>query len=231
MVIVYKQVENSVSTERVLRAISFGYRVSTNYFQVDFAENYPDGSDASFRKKWHHAALAYKNGQIKCYVDQYRVLVIPQCSFVPQEIAMGGIASKENPLVFTNVRIASGGNMNMLNKILTDGKFITHAIIFDVNKSVIKPESMGFLNSLARFLKENSSIKLEIDGHTDSDGDDASNQKLSEARAESVRQQLVLMGIDASRLTTRGFGESKPIGDNTSPEGKANNRRVEFVKH
>ncbi|MEO8146301.1 MAG: OmpA family protein [Bacteroidia bacterium] len=212
------------------RAVNFGYRVNTSYFPNELSENFPEGTDASFKKKWHHAALAYRSGQMKCYVDQYRVLVIPQCGFVPQEIGLGGIASKDNPVVFTNVRIASGGNMNMLGKILTDGKFITHAITFDVNKADIKPESMGFLNSLVKFLKENSNVKLEIDGHTDSDGDEASNMKLSQQRADAVKAQLVLMGIDASRLSSKGFGESKPIGDNTTPEAKANNRRVEFVK-
>lgn len=218
------------SKDKDNRSINFGYRVNTNGFANELSENYPEGTDAAFKKKWHHAALAYKNGQIKCYVDQYRVLVIPQCGFVPEEIALGGIASKDNPVVFTNVRLAAGGNMNMLNKILTDGRFITHAITFDVDKSDIKPESMGFLNSLAKFLTENSSIKLEIDGHTDSDGDDASNLSLSQARAEAVKKQLVSMGIDAARMITKGFGETKPIADNSTPEGKANNRRVEFIK-
>ena len=118
----------------------------------------------------------------------------------------------------------------MLNKILTDGKFVTHAITFDVNKSTIKPESMGFLNSFIKFLQENKTLKLEIDGHTDSDGDDASNQKLSEARANAVKTFLVSAGIDASRLTAKGFGETKPVADNNTLEGKAMNRRVEFIK-
>ena len=212
------------------KAITLGFKVSTNSFSNSLSEAYPDGSDASFKNKWHHAAIAYKKGQMKIYEDQYRVLVIPQCGFQPQAVLVGGIGSDKSPLIFTNMRIDAGVGMNMLNKILTDGKFVTHAITFDVNKAVIKPESMGFLNSLAKFLADNKTVKLEIDGHTDSDGDDASNMKLSQARAESVKAQLVSMGIETSRLTTKGFGESKPISDNTSAEGKANNRRVEFVK-
>lgn len=212
------------------KALTLGYRVSTNNFANALSETYPEGTDKDFKNNWHHVALAYKNGQIKIYEDQYRVLVIPQCSFKPQSVLLGGIGSDKSPLIFTNVRIAAGGGMNMLNKIVTDGKFVTHAITFDVNKTAIKPESMGFLNSLVKFLNENKAIKLEIDGHTDSDGDDASNLKLSQARAESVRAQLVAMGIEAARLTTKGFGETKPISDNATPEGKANNRRVEFIK-
>jgi outer membrane protein OmpA-like peptidoglycan-associated protein len=79
-------------------------------------------------------------------------------------------------------------------------------------------------------MKDNPDIKFEIGGYTDSDGDDAYNMTLSQQRADAVKTQLTSMGIDASRLTTKGYGETKPISDNKTPEGKANNRRVEFVK-
>jgi OOP family OmpA-OmpF porin len=209
--------------------ISFGTEVHTGYFEHELSGTYP-GDKATFDNKWHHAALIYKNGQMKCYVDQYRVLVIPKCGFVPEAVEIGGIGSNDNPLVYSNFRVASGGGMNLLNKIMTDGKYIAHGITFDVNKSTIKPESMGTLNELTKVMKENADLKFEIDGHTDSDGDDAANMKLSQARAEAVKTQLVSMGIDASRLTTKGFGETKPMDSNATPEGKANNRRVEFVK-
>lgn len=211
------------------RYISWNSTVSTGYFDPSLTAEYPGGNE-HFTNTWHHAALAFKNGQMKCYVDQYRVLVIPKCGFIPEAIEFGGIGGLETPLIFTNVKVAQGGGMNMLGKILTDGKFVTHAITFDKNKSTIKPESMGFLNQMVKFLNENAGVKLEVDGHTDSDGDDASNLKLSQARADAVKSQLVTMGINTSRLTTKGFGETKPMNDNTTPEGKASNRRVEFVK-
>jgi len=183
-----------------------------------------------FSNRWHHIALAYKNRQLKIYVDQHRVLVVPDAKAVFSALEFGGIAGEQFPLVFKNVRLAEGGGMNMLGKILTEGKFVTRAITFDVNKASIKPESMGFLNELSKFLKENPTVKLEIGGHTDSDGDDASNMKLSQARAEAVRTQLQSMGVDAARLNAKGYGETKPADSNATPEGKANNRRVEFVK-
>jgi len=184
----------------------------------------------TFDNKWHHVAMAYKNHQLKMYVDQFRVLVIPDTKADFYSVGFGGIGSEENPIVFKNVRIASGGNMNMIGKKFTDAKIVTHGINFDINKATIKPESMGTLNMIVQVLNDNPEIKFEVGGHTDADGADDYNLKLSQQRADAVRDQLIKMGIDASRLTAKGYGETKPISDNTSIEGKANNRRVEFVK-
>ncbi|HUV00278.1 MAG TPA: OmpA family protein, partial [Bacteroidales bacterium] len=79
-------------------------------------------------------------------------------------------------------------------------------------------------------MKEHSDISFSVEGHTDSDGDDASNQSLSERRAQAVVAEFTKMGIAAARLSSKGWGESAPIDSNSTPEGKANNRRVEFVK-
>ncbi len=202
-------------------------RVFTNYFpeSSELKGEHPD-YDNDITGKWRHVAIAYKNGQMKCYVDQYRVLVIPDCEAVFTEVVIGGIA----PVHFRNVKIANGAGMNMLDQIYKDGKFITHGILFDVNKAIVKPSSMGVLNEVVKMMKEHSDLKFSVDGHTDSDGDDKSNQKLSEQRADAVKKILVELGVDGSRLQSKGWGESKPIGKNDSPEGKANNRRVEFVK-
>jgi OOP family OmpA-OmpF porin len=89
---------------------------------------------------------------------------------------------------------------------------------------------MGTLNMILRVLKDNPALKFEVDGHTDNSGSAAHNLTLSQERADAVKDQLVKMGMDPTRLTTKGFGDSKPISDNNTPEGRANNRRVEFVK-
>jgi OmpA-OmpF porin, OOP family len=220
-----------LQTDQGERYIGFDNKgaVSTGSFTHDLSGEYPDKS-TDFLNKWHHAAFIYKNKQIKCYVDQYRVLVVPNCGFMVDSLEFGGIGSQDNPITFTNVRIANGGNMNMLDQINTTGKFMTHAITFDVDKATIKPESMGFLNQLVSWLKTNATVKLEIDGYTDNTGAADHNQTLSQQRADAVKAQLITMGIDASRFTSKGFGAVKPISTNDTPEGRANNRRVELVK-
>ena len=86
------------------------------------------------------------------------------------------------------------------------------------------------IDLIYKLMKKNPDINFSVEGHTDSDGDEAHNQTLSEQRAKTVMDKLISMGIDANRLKYKGFGESKPLDTNATPEGKANNRRVEFVK-
>ena len=128
-----------------------------------------------------------------------------------------------------NIRIAKGSK-KLYDRIVADGKFVTRGILFDVNKATIKPESMGVINEIVKMMKAHEDLKLRIEGHTDSDGEKSFNQDLSEKRAAAVKDVLVESGIASSRLKTKGYGESKPVNDNSTPEGKANNRRVEFVK-
>lgn len=210
-----------------LRGVHFDNlgNVRTHYMEgIDLQGTHPE-ADKFISNKWRHIAIAYKDGQMKCYVDQYRVLVIPNVEYHPKFVRVGGVA----PIKFKSFKIALGGGMNMLDKLYKDGRIVTHGILFDVGKTTLKPQSMGVINEIAKMLKQDVNIKLSIEGHTDSDGDDKMNQKLSEQRAESVKKALVDQGIDASRLQTKGLGESKPIDNNTTPVGKANNRRVEFV--
>lgn len=190
----------------------------------------PDEAEEAFDGKWHHIALAYNNKQLKVYVDQHRLLTVPDTKIVPANVHFGGIASQEAPIAFRNVTVAAGGGMNILGKKFTDAKIITHGINFDVDKAVILPQSMGTLNEIKAIMTDNRELQFEVGGHTDNTGGTARNYVLSQERAEAVRNQLIKMGIDPGRLIAKGYGDTKPISDNSTPEGKANNRRVEFVK-
>ncbi|MDP2601394.1 MAG: OmpA family protein [Deltaproteobacteria bacterium] len=101
-------------------------------------------------------------------------------------------------------------------------------VLFDFDKSNIKPEAGAILDRLVAFMKENKDKKAALSGHTDSVGTDAYNQKLSERRMNSVKDYVVKKGAESSRVSSQGFGESKPIADNRTKEGRAKNRRVEI---
>jgi OOP family OmpA-OmpF porin len=117
----------------------------------------------------------------------------------------------------------------MFEKINKEG-FVPLYINFETAKSIIKPESQAIIDQLTEMLKQNPSLNISIEGHTDNVGGDKINLPLSEARAKSVMNALIAKGIVASRLKAKGWGQSKPIGDNNTDEGRAKNRRVEIVK-
>ena len=193
-----------------------------------------DNSMKSDHPLWRHIAIAFNKRSLKIFVDQYRALNIPNLGFQPKMISIEGYSNEYNKkdgfiIAIKNIRIAEGGK-KLYDRVMADGKFVTNGILFDINKATIKPESMGVLNKVAKMMQEHPDLNFSIEGHTDSDGADDFNLKLSEQRAASVKEALSGLGIDASRMQTKGLGESVPVSDNTSPEGKANNRRVEFIK-
>jgi outer membrane protein OmpA-like peptidoglycan-associated protein len=115
--------------------------------------------------------------------------------------------------------------------IASAGRYVTHGILFDADSDRIKAESAAVIKSIARGLETNPNLKLLIEGHTDSTGDAAHNLDLSKRRAEAVKAVLVSqLGVDASRLTTAGLGATRPIDSNDTPQGRAQNRRVELVR-
>lgn len=207
----------------------FWNRVNTGSFGGKTASYREEGKN--WQPKWKHIAIAFNKRSLKLYMDHERMLNIPRVKFTPKMFSIG--VQYDDRFIkicaIKAIRVNEGGK-KLYDRVMADGKFVTHGILFDVNKSTIKAESMGTINEIVKLMNEHSDLRFRIEGHTDSDGDDAYNQKLSEDRAASVKSLLVDSGIDASRFETKGFGESKPVDNNTTPEGKANNRRVEFIK-
>lgn len=181
--------------------------------------------------KWVHVALAFNKRSLKVFVEQYRVLNIPNLGFKPKVFSVDANTYYADGVTraIKNIRVAEGGK-KLYDRVIADGKFVTRGILFDVNQATIKPESMGVINEVSRMMKEHEDLNFSIEGHTDSDGAEDYNIELSSRRAVAVKSALVDLGIGRDRFQTKGWGESVPVTENTTPEGKANNRRVEFVK-
>jgi outer membrane protein OmpA-like peptidoglycan-associated protein len=109
-------------------------------------------------------------------------------------------------------------------------ELVLQGVNFETNKAVLTPDSLAVLDRVAASLHDWPEIRVEIGGHTDSQASNAYNLKLSDSRAKAVRDYLVSKGIDGSRMTAKGYGESKPIADNNTKEGRAQNRRVELKR-
>jgi len=201
------------------------------YGVSDIKGIYPGASRSNIDKnaRWRHIAISFNKRALKVYMDDARLLNIPNIEENPTGLTIGTTSQKTGFYFIKNVRIAKGA-VPLYDKFLTDGKFVTNGIKFDVNKATIKPESMGTINYVVKMMTEHPELKFSVEGHTDSDGETAANQRLSEARAKSVVDAMTKAGISANRLSSKGHGESKPMNSNDTPEGKAQNRRVEFVK-
>ena len=181
---------------------------------------------------WRHFAIAFNKRSLKVFVDQHRVLNIPNMGndFDPHSFSIKAYTYGDGFVsAIKNIRVAEGGK-KLYDRIVSEGKFVTRGILFDINKATLKPKSMGVINSIAKIMNQHQGLNFKIVGHTDSDGNDDSNLKLSANRAIAVKKALLDLGINESRLKTEGKGESVPVSENTTPEGKANNRRVEFIK-
>lgn len=125
-----------------------------------------------------------------------------------------------------NLRIV---RTSMIDTINMAGRVALY-INFDTGKDVIRSESRQIIDQIAEMLKSDPALNIIVEGHTDSTGDPAGNQRLSEMRADAVVAALVERGIDAARLSSKGFGRTKPVADNGTEEGRAKNRRVELVR-
>jgi OmpA-OmpF porin, OOP family len=174
--------------------------------------------------------------RIRVYLDEEKVFDLPRAFQANKTYDLvlfdiwSGMNNDVDRYLINNITLAVGAP-DTRNKLITEGKFVTTGILFDVNSDKIRPESYGVLKEIANVLNENADVKIKIVGHTDSDGDDASNLELSKKRSAAVRAALANeFKIGEDRMQTDGMGEKQPVGDNKTAEGKANNRRVEFIK-
>lgn len=182
-----------------------------------------------------HISIAVNKQRFRLWVDEGKYVDIPRMITAgsrPNNIKFELRQFKDGKerLFISNLKVAEGG-VDLRRKLIADGKISTNGILFDSGSANIQPQSMGIIRQISQVLQQESSMNLKIVGHTDSDGTDATNRDLSKRRAQAVKNALVsIYNIDTSRLQSDGKGESEPVADNSTPDGKAQNRRVEFIK-
>ncbi len=180
-------------------------------------------------------ALWLQNGRMRYYVNGQRVMdvnqiVLPELGKIEVYIDGPGDNDKTGYVGFQFARFAES-TPDFSKVLMSSGRYVTRGILFDTDSDRIKPESAPVVKMIAKGLEANPTLKLLIEGHTDSTGDAGHNLDLSKRRAEALKTVLAAQfKIDASRLTTAGLGATKPVDTNDTPQGRAQNRRVELVK-
>ena len=193
----------------------------------------------SFKKGWNHVALSFNKRALKVYFNDKRVVNLPRvnqptwmCFQVPYEY--------KNLTFIRNVVIAKGAvalydrnaqDISAVEKAIQEtGQFVTNNILFDTGKATLKQESMIEIMKIADYMKKNPSARFEVQGHTDNQGSDKVNDPLSQQRAEAIVKALEGLGVDGFNLKAVGKGSHEPIADNKTEAGRAQNRRVVFIK-
>ena len=182
-----------------------------------------------------HFSISVTKKRYRLWLNEVKYIDIPR--FIQElnvlnhiKFHINNFKDGEERVFISNIKIAKGG-VDLRRKLLSEGKISTNGILFDSGSANIQPQSLGIIRQISQVLMQDESIKLNIIGHTDADGTEDSNLKLSKARAASVKVALInIYKISGSRLQTGGKGESIPVADNSSSDGKTQNRRVEFVK-
>lgn len=238
----FAQGGNEVSKISLIVQPAYEDRSSIYVQSYSKRDMYFEGGNKDLRKfsnhyrKPFHVAIWVQKQRLRCWINEEKVYDIPQ-AIAPQTafnhlgFLMADNNQEDNVGVFvSNIRVSEGA-ADMRSKLITEGKLVTNGILFDSNSDRIKPESAAVLKQIASVMQENAQVRVRIDGYTDSDGEDAKNLNLSQRRADAVKNALAGMyKVDASRMETKGMGEAKPVADNATKEGKAQNRRVEFIK-
>ncbi len=177
-------------------------------------------------------ALWQQDGRCRIFLNGEKHLDFNQVQLpaIDRVDMVSGFWGGKPSLGYRSVRFAES-SPDFGKSIMASGRYVSHGILFDTNSDRIKPESAAPIQAIARALETNPTLKLLIEGHTDSAGTAAANLDLSRRRAEAVKAVLVSQfGVHAGRLAASGLGSTRPIDSNDTPQGRAQNRRVEFVR-
>ena len=215
------------------------FRVGS-FFQTGVSSD--DGGSSLLNQSAHEEAMvpvriAVDGSYVKMYIGERRVANVPNADVQRTDRILwtvaGEVASIDDgsngPILVDNIRVAAGGREILYDRLQADGRVALGGILFDTASARLRPESTPTLQDLQRMLQQNSAVRLRIEGHTDDTGSADANRRLSQERAAAVAAWLTGQGIDRSRLEAVGLGPDQPAAGNDTPEGRAQNRRVEVV--
>ncbi|SMC46889.1 OmpA family protein [Cellulophaga tyrosinoxydans] len=232
----------------------FSYGSNSNYVYIPFCQYTPVGIrlwnhinnqttisntvEADIRTiitKRPHISIAVNKQRYRLFVNETKYVDVPKmigpgAPLKSLKFQVNSTKDGKERIFIKNIRIAEGG-LDLRKKLIAEGHVSTNGILFDTGSANIQPQSMGIILQISQVLQQEKNMKLKIVGHTDSDGSEDANLKLSQQRADAVKKALSsVYGISEDRLVTEGKGETSPVSENTTSDGKAQNRRVEFVK-
>ena len=194
----------------------------------------PEGMASTIAGNVTHIRVLMDGAYFKMYANERRMYNIPELAFRRDSvirISLGGAEEDGMAVYVTSIRVAESETDVLYDALAARGRWVTQGILFATGKADLQPESRPVLKEIASTLNQHADLKILIEGHTDNVGSPASNLALSDARAAAVKAVLVgEFGLDGSRITTKGLGDTKPSVPNTTAAGRAQNRRVEVVK-
>ncbi len=182
-----------------------------------------------------HISIAVNGPRMRVWMNDIKLVDVPR--IVPStarvfKLFVRGLRDDlgKDEVYISNFRVGKAGVDNR-SKLITEGRLSTNAIQFESGSDALLQKSYKTIREIAKVLENNPDVKIKIIGHTDADGPESSNLELSKKRAKAVKNSMINQyGISGSRIITDGKGESNPIASNNTSQGKAQNRRVEFVK-
>ena len=188
--------------------------------------------------QWNHFAISFNKRAFKYYINGQRVINLPNVA-APSRFEFH--VQDDYPYRGVGHVILAKGAADLYQRQTTDlsavekaiaetGKFVTNNILFETGKATLKPESMEEIQKVADYMKKNPTARFEVQGHTDNQGSDKINDPLSQQRAEAVVKALEGLGCDPFNMRAVGKGSHEPVADNATEDGRAKNRRVEFIK-
>lgn len=194
----------------------------------------PEPMQAQLMGQVGHVRVLVDGPYFKMYTNERRLYNIPELNFRRDSVIRVVLAGGEEPdrnVYLAMIRVAESEKDILYDALTARGRWVTQGILFATGKADLQPESRAVLKQIAAAMKEHPDLRIVVEGHTDNVGAAAANLALSDARAVAVKAALVSgFGIAADRIGTKGLGDTKPAVPNTTPEGRAQNRRVEIAK-